>query len=464
MKSFWKILIVVVLLFKIMIITAAIWLKTDHAKTFIARTVVDVFKNELGLIAKIDNINISLPLIADIDSFSVHDQEGAIGSVKNLHINILPSFFSLWELTFWSISAEELTLNRVPQIVVNTNESNRFFNPAITIRKLSFNQVNLAPALTGLSQPFSFSLNSHLEYNNSRQQLAFTTNGKLLLEKDSSFEILGSYDHNQEEINIKYSKFSSEIANFTGKLFIDQKHNIINGEASHQSNFLKQLLDPQIQEYVGESKGKIKITGTAKSPRIIATGSIDIDRSPLVYDVGFLLSESGIEGIIKLDYETMNATGNIAYKNNKLFLSNFITKGTDSEKTANLTLDLNSLMLTGKISVIDNTLEEVVKYFPVIHSGAMNMEAIFSSTDNVKQQLLLKGKITSLSTKIFHSDTIDVMLNSLDLWQGKFANLNILVKALNIKDFIVDEVKIDAHLQNEDINVKGNVFSKQSLP
>ncbi|MBA2628659.1 MAG: hypothetical protein H0U78_01305, partial [Rickettsiaceae bacterium] len=110
MKSFWKILIVVVLLFKIMIITAAIWLKTDHAKTFIARTVVDVFKNELGLIAKIDNINISLPLIADIDSFSVHDQEGAIGSVKNLHINILPSFFSLWELTFWSISAEELTL------------------------------------------------------------------------------------------------------------------------------------------------------------------------------------------------------------------------------------------------------------------------------------------------------------------------------------------------------------------
>ena len=45
------------------------------------------------------------------------------------------------------------------------------------------------------------------------------------------------------------------------------------------------------------------------------------------------------------------------------------------------------------------------------------------------------------------------MLNSLDLWQGKFANLNILVKALNIKDFIVDEVKIDAHLQNEDINV-----------
>jgi len=55
-----------------MIIAAAIWLKTDHAKTFIARTVVDAFKNEFGLIAKIDNINISLPLIADIDSFLVH--------------------------------------------------------------------------------------------------------------------------------------------------------------------------------------------------------------------------------------------------------------------------------------------------------------------------------------------------------------------------------------------------------
>ena len=193
MKSFWKILIVLVLLFKIMIIAAAIWLKTDRAKTFLARTVVDVFKNEFGLVAKIDNINISLPLIADIDSFLVMDQEGEIGSVKNLHINILPSLFSFWEVTFWSISAEELTLNKVPQIEVNTNESSRFFNPAIIIRKLSFNQVNLAPALTGLSRQFSFSLNSHLEYNNARKQLAFTTNGKLFLEKDSSFEILGSY-------------------------------------------------------------------------------------------------------------------------------------------------------------------------------------------------------------------------------------------------------------------------------
>ena len=48
MKSFWKILIVLVLLFKIMIIAAAIWLKTDHAKTFLAQTVVDGFKNEFG--------------------------------------------------------------------------------------------------------------------------------------------------------------------------------------------------------------------------------------------------------------------------------------------------------------------------------------------------------------------------------------------------------------------------------
>ena len=158
------------LLFKIMIIAAAIWLKTDHAKTFLAQTLIDVFKNEFGLVAKIDNINISLPLIADIDSFLVMDQGGEIGSIKNVHINILPSLFSIWEVTFWSISAEELTLNRVPQIKVNPNESSRLFNPAIIIRKLSFNQVNIAPALTGLSRQFSFSLNSHVEYNNARQQ------------------------------------------------------------------------------------------------------------------------------------------------------------------------------------------------------------------------------------------------------------------------------------------------------
>ena len=463
MKSVWKILIVLLLLLKVIIISGAIWLKTDHAKTFLARTVVDGFKNKFGLITKIGNINISFPLIADIDFLSVDDKTGEVGSLKNLHINILPSLFSFWEVTFWSISAEELTVNKVPQVLY-TSEPSGLFNPDIIIREISFDQVKLAPALTGLIQPFSFSLNSHLEYNSSKQQLAFTTNGKLSLEKDNSFEMLGSYDHNQEQLDIKYSKFSSEIANVTGKLFVDQKHNIINGEVDHQSNFLKQLLNPQIQEYIGESKGKINITGTVKSPKIIATGDIDIDRSPLVYDTEVLLSQNSVNGFVKLNYGAMNARGGIAYKNNKLILLNFITKGIDSEKTANLTLDLSSLILTGKISVVDKKLVEVVKYFPFIHSGSMNIEAGFSSTDNLKQQLYLKGQVSDLSSNGINFDTVDINLTSPDLWQGKFAHLSVLFKALNISNFILDEVKIDAQLQNEDINVKGNVLSKRPLP
>ena len=193
MKSFWKILIVLLLLLKVIIISGVIWLKTDHAKIFLARTVVDGLNNKFGLITKIGNINISFPLIADIDFLSVDDKTGEVGSLKNLHINILPSLFSLWEVTFWSISAEELTVNKVPQVVYTTEPSG-LFNPDIIIREISFDQVKLAPALTGLIQPFSFSLNSHLEYSSSKQQLAFTTNGKLSLEKDNSFEMLGSYN------------------------------------------------------------------------------------------------------------------------------------------------------------------------------------------------------------------------------------------------------------------------------
>lgn len=463
MKSFWKISSRLILSLMVMIFAAAIWLKTDHAKTLIEKTVVDIFKNEFGLVAKIDNINISLPLIADVDYLQVYDEEGEVGSLKNLHINILPSLFSFWEVSFWSISAEELTLNKIPQVLY-TNEPSGLFNPNIIIRKISFDQVNLAPALTGLIQTFSFSLNSHLEYNSSKQQLAFTTNGKLSLEKDNSFEMLGSYDHNQEQIDIKYVKVNSPIIDGTGKLFIDQKSNLIKGEVNHQSNFLKQILDPQIQEYIGESKGKINITGTVKGPKIIATGDVDIDRLPLAYDTEVLLSQNNANGFIKLNYGTMNARGGIAYKNNKLMLLNFITKGVDSETTASLTLDLSSLILTGKISVIDKKLVAVVKYFPFIHSGAMNMEAVFSSTTNLKQQLNLKGQISDLSSNIINFDTVDINLTSPDLWQGKFAHLNVLFKAFNISNFILDEVKIDAQLQNEDINVKGSVLSKQPLP
>lgn len=464
MKSFWKILIVFLLLLKVMIIAGAIWLKTDHAKILMEKIVVDVFKNDFGLIANIDNINISLPLVADVDFFSVGDQEGEIGSFRNLHINILPSLFSFWEISFWSISAKELTVNKVPQILGHTAKSSWSFSPNIVIRELSFDQVNLAPALTGISKPLPFSLNSHLEYNNSKQKLVFTTNGKFSLEKDNSFEMLGAYDHKQEQVDIKYSKFSSEIANITGKLFIDQKHNIINGEIDHQSNVLKELLAPYLQETIGNSKGEIKITGTAKNPQIIATGKIDLDISPLVYDLQFLLFESSAEGMVKLSYETMNATGDVAFKNNKLLLSNFISTGIDSKNTANLTLDLKSFILTGKISVADKKLVEVIKYFPFIHNGAIDMEAVFSSTDNLKQQLSLKGQASDLSSNILKFNTVDMNLTSPDLWQGKFSNLSFLFKDLNISDFILDEVKIDAQLQNQDIKVKSSILSKQLLP
>ncbi len=459
MKFFWKILAMLLLSLIAMVGATGIWLKTDDAKTVIKQTVVDVFKNEFGLSAKIGNINISLPLIADIDSFSVHDKEGEVGSLKDIHINILPSLFSLWEVTFWSISAEELMVNKFPQIVDHTTKSSWFLKPDIIIREVSFNKATLSPFVTGLSQPLSFSLNSHLEYSNSKQQLIFTTHGNLYSQKDKFFEVLGSYDHNQEQMNIKAAKFNSEIANVTGKLFVDKKSNLISGEINHQSNAATYL-----HESIGSSTGFIIITGTAKNPIIIAKGSIDLVSSPLSYDAQLLLSDNNVDGMLELSYETMNATGDIAYKNNKLLLSNFIAKETDSEKTANLTLDLSSLILTGKISVIDKKLVEIVKYFPFIHSGAMNMQAVFSSTDNLKQQLSLQGQITALSSNILNFDTADIKLNSLDLWQGKFANLTCLFKALNISDFIFDEVKIDAQLQNKDMNVKGNVISKHLIP
>ena len=120
--------------------------------------------------------------------------------------------------------------------------------------------------------------------------------------------------------------------------------------------------------------------------------------------------------------------------------------------------------MTGKISVVDKKLVEVVKYFPFIHSGSMNVEAVFSSTDNLKQQLYLNGQVSDLSSNGINFDAVDINLTSPDLWQGKFAHLSVLFKTLNISNFILDEVKIDAQLQNEDINVKGNVLSKRPLP
>ena len=161
------------------IVIAAIWLKTNHANQLIRQAVINGAQEHLAMSVKIDNMQISLPLIVDIDSFEVSDQMGKIGSIRDLHINILPSLDSFWKVTFWSISADELLIDRIPNIVADDNKESPkgkgIFNPDISIREISIDNIKLSPQVTGLKDSFSIKLNSYLEYSNSRENLSLNT-------------------------------------------------------------------------------------------------------------------------------------------------------------------------------------------------------------------------------------------------------------------------------------------------
>ena len=451
------------------IIIAIIWLQTNSANNLIRNILTDATYDNLGYVLKINNMRISLPLVIDIDSANITDNEVQIASITDLHINILPALDSFWNITFWSISAKELSLDNIPQIKIDNNKENEqkkgFFNPNIIIRDINIDSIKLSPAITGRSEPFLLSLNSSLEYNNSEEQLSVSTYGKILSLNQAAFEIIGSYNNKSHKIDLKLAKIKSPDVKAKIKLVVDHENDIIDGLITYKSNTLEQLLGTQTSNTkIGIAHGDIKISGSPTSPRVTAKGDVEIDAKELKYDADFLSHLEHGEGVLNVSYDKINAGGDILYKDRKISLPQFIIKGEDFEETNNLTLDIDSHIITGEASFTDKNLLLIAKYFPSLNNGLVSVKAIFSSADNIKQQLSIIGKVSNLKGEGFNLGNFDINFYSSDLWQKKLNDLSCQFKSINVEGYEIDEVKINAGMQSNYMNIDGRIISKNIIP
>ena len=479
MNGFLKFVIIILILISATILPLSLWLKTDNAKEQIELFIEEILTEQLGVNAKISGISFSFPLIAKIKKISFAEQAKETVIIKDFYINILPSLFSFWEVTIWSLSAKELHILKIPTIKTKNinNDSKGLFNPNILIKEADIAKIILGKSLTNHEDDLIISLNSHLKYYSNKQQLHFAMINQLLAPDsymlgDNSLEILGSYHIKKDKIKINSLKIQSDIAEASGNFLMDKSTNQVSGELQYKTNILGKILSKNFEGTTSNLSGNIKISGTASTPLIHTSGDILIDLPqndyfkfyPLSWDSNLTLSDYSIDGNINLLQNGITATGKLSYKNNKLYLQNFKAITPNFKKSANLTFDTNNSILTGTISINDTTLQTSAKALPFLRSGALSLNMTYFSPDNKTQQVSTTGQIKQLYTKFGNCGLIDIDLKINDLWNFKLAPSKLALTAININDINFSHVTLNALSNNSDIQLNGSILANQPYP
>ena len=482
MKKLLKFIVILVILLGITMISLGVWLKTSSAKNQIEQLVTNIIKEESGLTAKIDNLELSLPLIATIDKFSLSDQSGTILEINGFNINILPSLFSLWEVIIWSISADEIHLMKMPEITPparkKKNEATGFFNPNIVVQHVNIKKITLDPKLTNTEEIITH-LNAYINFNNAQQNLELIISTGLeqfgeIEALDNSLELLANIDFKQNSVHIKSLKLESDILSAHGNDIIIG--NQLSGQIQYSTNALEQVLNHNWPGAKGAASGAIKFTGSKQEPEILASGNIGLNLpendflrlTPISWDTHLYITNNNtdISGVINLTQGDIVVKGLVGYLGNesKIYCKNLQAIAENFVKTVNLTFDLNNNILIGKVSVIDKNLQETSKLLPFLHSGFMDLTINYSSPNNKTQHVSLTGQIKHLSSKFGQYGLINLNINSRDLWSLNLTESNIDITSLSWGNIDARNVQLKAHTQADSLLLNGSILAHQPYP
>ena len=481
MKFILKFVVVSVIALLAAVIPLSLWLNTDEAKQQISGFVENFLEEEFGIDVSIEGLDISLPVIIDAREVSCKDDQGEIISIKNPRINIIPSLMSFWELTIWSLSADEIRLFKEPQLRMSKNNQksgNRaLFNPNIIIKDINFSSIVLDKKFTDQEQDISFSLDSYVMYKSEKQVIDCSLIGQLLSPSidnftDNQLEVVGKYDLKKDLVDLRSIKFISQVLNIDGKLLADIKKDKLSGIINYNVDDVTKLVPQKIEGLGGSFSGNINLDGSISIPIVKPSGNLDIrlpkndyfNYYPLSFDGDFRVKPGDIDGSIYFKKGDIEAKGNIQYKDSKLYLKQIRAEAPDFLKTADLIYDTERKIIVGDVRFSDKNLRESSKYFPFLKSGAIDLNFKYSSFDNISQQVKVRGKLKRLSTKYVSLGYVDIDLDVLDLWNAKLNDSLLKIRSLNYEDIVLKETKLGIRSVSDAYNVDCSLVSGQPYP
>ncbi|PCJ29187.1 MAG: hypothetical protein COA94_02200 [Rickettsiales bacterium] len=474
MKNFWRILGGMIILLVLLAVSASVWLKTNGAREKVQQLVVEAIKEQTGFRASIEGMNLSFPLIADIERVSLSKGGEEILRIKGFHINILPSLFSLWEISVWSVSAKELHFLKkvgaggfVPEEKgsgdiggasekLGQGSGTGFFAPDIMVRKVEAENIILAPQFTGIEKEVVLSLGGSLSFDMGAKELEFVASSSVTLLAGEALDenlvtIIGSYNVGAGDVRIKLFEVVSGYIDARGEFELRVREERVLGEMKYSTSRLGGVLSEYIEGTKSAISGIVKISGSPDNARVSAQGNVLIDfgeneyvrLSEIDWKSEMLFSKGAMDGSLTMNQGAVHVNGGIAYKDNKFYVKNMKAVAPGAEEVINLVFNFENSILTGDVRSEDRYLLESAKYFPFLKSGSLALKTVFYDNNN-RQGASVKGQIKQLSTKFGDCGLINLDLNSSDLWNGQIADSNVSLKFLEVGTLMVQSLKLRA--------------------
>lgn len=477
MSKFFKFLIALFLLTGIAIFSFSIWVKTDAAKTRITTLLQEILKEELGVETKISGLLISLPLIAsaqDITFFEANKGESI--SIKNFTVNILPSLFSFWEITIWSVSAEELRVIQIPNFQTSPNDEDvqGMFAPSVAIKGINIEKIILDKALTNQDDEIIFNLGSYFKFDNPEKKLYFTLENHLTKPQidRNSLEILGTYDIEKNKLELNSVELQSKLAKIKGDFLLDESTNKLAGNFQYTSTAIGGFIEKDASSNL---TGSAKLSGTYKAPHIETDGKFEVTISdndyfkflPISWKGGFSIIDGSAAGNIEIaQQDGLSFSGGLEYKDSKIYLQNFKGSGQDFESIIDLNLNTENSLLSGEGKIKAETLQALKTSLPFLKEGdgAFDLDLRLFSSDNKNQHMQIKGKIAGLDAPFAACDLVNLDLISDDLWNGKISPSTINLYSLSIDDFIIRSIGFNVNSEENGFKIDSAIAAQYHYP
>lgn len=407
MKLYWKILIIVLLLVKILLITFIIWLTTKSADLYVRQKIEEFFKLETNSDVKLGKVDISLPLILDIEYVDIIDQGGNKCEFKNLHLSLVPTIFPFWELHFWSVSSDEVVINQNFTFVKHKNNSDSFFNPDITIRQASIAKLTVTDGSKNIWGS-DLAVNGHFEYLSADKRLEFALQ-TARYKVDEQIEVLGSYSNIKQLLEVKSVVYERENINISGNFSADLMNDKLTGQGLYKINIPHEILaENNAKLSINAIEGTFDVLGKNSAPDFSIKGQTKINDELLNYILSGSIRDKIISGQFKASYREISATSEIKYDDHKVHISKLKANIGTLENTADIVLDLAKNTIQGSVDTVDQNMGFVSLYIPHLKLGNGRMQTKFSLDEKLNQKAQIIAKIEHFKKEIL-SITIDLV-------------------------------------------------------
>ncbi len=407
MKLYWKVLIIVLLLVKISLITFIIWLTTESADLYVRQKIEEFFKLETTSNVKLGKVDLSLPLVLDIEYVDIVDKRGNVCEFKNVQLNLVPTIFPFWELYFWSISSDEVIINQNFTLTESKNNNDSFFNPNITIRQANIAKLRITDGNKNVLGS-DLTVNGHFEYFSTDKKLDFALQAARY-KVDGKIEILGSYSNITQLLEVKSAVYEQGQVAISGNLIADLMNDKLIGQGRYKINIPNDILaEHNAKLSISAIEGTFDVLGKNSAPDFSIKGQTRINDEPLDYRLSAGMRDKIISGQFEAIYKEISATSEIKYDDEKLHVSKLKANIGTLENTADIIFDLAKHTLQGNVDTVDKNMSFISYYIPYFNRGSCSVQTKFSLDEKLKQKAQIITKIKDLKKEIL-SITVDLV-------------------------------------------------------